>query len=81
MHKKHLKRVINEGKVEFREGAEKLLDLLHEKNIPLVILSSSGIGDLIPMYLEKHGKLYNNTHIIANLYKWDEKGNAIGMHN
>lgn len=81
LHKKHLQRVINEGNVEFREGAEELLDLLYEKNIPLVILSSSGIGDLIPMYLEKHGKLYNNTHIIANLYKWDEKGNAIGMHN
>lgn len=81
LNKKHLERVINEGKVEFRDGAGKLLDLLNEKNIPLIILSSSGIGDLIPMYLEKHGKLYDNTHIIANLYKWDEEGKSVGMHN
>lgn len=81
LNKKNLERIINEGKVEFREGAEEFLDLLHEKNIPLVIISSSGVGDLIPMYLEKHGKLYNNVHIIANLYKWDNKGKAIGTQN
>lgn len=79
LNKKNLKRVIKEGKVEFREGVEEFLDLLHEKKIPLIILSSSGIGDLIPMYLEKHGKLYDNFHIITNLYKWDKKGNAIGI--
>ena len=79
LNKKSLERVINEEKVEFREGAEEFLDLLHEKKIPLVILSSSGIGDLIPMYLEKYGKLYDNVHIITNLYKWDKKGNAIGI--
>lgn len=81
LNKKNLERIINEGKVEFREGAEEFLDLLHEKNIPLVIISSSGVGDLIPMYLEKHGKLYDNVHIIANLYRWDKDGKAIGIEN
>jgi 5'-nucleotidase len=81
LNKKNLERIINEGKVEFREGAEEFLDLLHENNIPLIIISSSGVGDLIPMYLEKHGKLYNNVHIIANLYKWDKDGKAIGIQN
>jgi len=79
LNKKNLERVVNEGKVEFREGAEEFLDLLYEKKIPLIILSSSGIGDLIPMYLEKYGKLYDNVHIITNLYKWNKKGNAIGI--
>lgn len=79
LNKKNLERVINEGKVEFREGALEFLDLLYEKKIPLVIISSSGVGDLIPMYLEKHGKLYDNVHMITNLYKWDKKGNAIGI--
>ena len=79
LNKKNLERVINEEKIEFREGASEFLDLLHEKKIPLIILSSSGIGDLIPMYLEKYGKLYDNVHIITNLYKWDKKGNAIGI--
>jgi len=79
LNKKNLERVVDEGKVEFREGALEFFDLLHEKKIPLIILSSSGIGDLIPMYLEKYGKLYDNIHIITNLYKWDEEGNAIGI--
>jgi 5'-nucleotidase len=79
LNKKNLDRVINEGKVEFREEAEEFLDLLNEEQIPLVIISSSGIGDLIPMYLKKHGKMHNNIHIIANLYKWDKQGKAIGI--
>lgn len=77
LNKKNLERVINEGKVEFREGTEEFLDLLHEKKIPLIIFSSSGIGNLIPMYLERHKKLYDNIHIITNLYKWDKEGKAI----
>jgi 5'-nucleotidase len=81
LNKNNLERIINEGKVEFREGAEEFLDLLHEKKIPLVIISSSGVGDLIPMYLKKHGKLYDNVHVIANLYKWDKEGKAIGIEN
>jgi 5'-nucleotidase len=79
LNKKNLERVVDEGNVEFREGAEEFLDLLHEKKIPLIIMSSSGIGDIIPMYLEKHGKLYDNVHIITNLYKWDKNGNAVGV--
>lgn len=81
LNKKNLERVVDEDKVEFREGAEEFLDLLHEKNIPLIIMSSSGIGDIIPMYLEKHGKLYDNVHVITNLFKWDKNGNAIGIKN
>lgn len=79
LNKKNLERVINEGKVEFRKGAKEFIDLLHEKSIPLIIFSSSGIGDLIPIYFQKQGKLYDNVHIITNLYKWDKKGNAIGI--
>ncbi len=79
LNKKNLERVINEGKVEFREGAGEFLDLLHKKNIPLIIFSSSGIGDLIPMYLEKHKRLYKNIHIISNLYKWNKNGKAISI--
>ncbi len=77
LNKNNLKRVIDEGNVEFREGTLDLLDFLHKNKIPLVIMSSSGIGDLIPMFLEKNKRLYDNIHIITNLYEWDSKGNAI----
>jgi 5'-nucleotidase len=79
LNKNNIKRVIEEGKIEFREGISEMLDSLHEKNIPLIIISSSGIGDLIPMYFEKQEKLYKNIHIITNMYKWDSKGNAIDV--
>ena len=80
LNKSDLKKVVNDESLEFRDGVLEFLKFLKEKNIPLVILSSSGLGDTISMYLEKEGILYNNIHIISNFYKWDEKGNAIGVH-
>jgi len=75
-----LKRVVETGNVEFREGAEEFLDFLHDNNIPLVILSSSGLGgDAIEIFLRKHKRLHNNIHIISNIYEWDKEGNAVAV--
>ena len=50
------------------------------KKIPLVIMSSSGLGvDGVSMCLEKDGRLYENIHIISNSFLWDENGNAVGI--
>lgn len=78
LNKKHLEKVIENGNIQFREGASEFFDFLHEKNIPLIIMSSAGLGgDSISMYLKKQKKLYNNIHIVSNSYEWDSKGNAI----
>ncbi|PIR90174.1 hypothetical protein COX75_00345 [bacterium (Candidatus Gribaldobacteria) CG_4_10_14_0_2_um_filter_33_15] len=78
LNKKHLKEIVNSGKVEFRQNALELMDILKERGIPLVIMSSSGLGgDAIAMMLEKERKLYNNIYIISNSFKWDKKGNAV----
>ena len=80
LNKRDLERAVETGNVEFRKGAEKFLDILHDNNIPLVILSSSGLGgDAIEIFLRKHKRLYDNIHIISNVYEWDKKGNAIGV--
>ncbi len=42
-------------------------------------MSASGLGEAIFMYLQKHGRLYDNVHIITNQYEWNENGNAIGV--
>ena len=76
LNKKHLKKVVESGKIQFREGVPEFLDFLNSKNIPLVIMSSSGLGS-IPMYLEKQGKMYKNVHVISNSYEWDSGGKAI----
>jgi len=79
LNKKHLKRVVNEEKVKFRTGVLEFLDFLYKKNIPLIILSSSGLGNAIPIFLEKEERLYDNINIITNLYEWDKNGNAISV--
>jgi 5'-nucleotidase len=77
---KHIKQIIDEGKIEFREGIVEFLELLHKNNIPLIIVSSSGLGwDSISMFFEKKDLLYPNVHIVSNRYSWDEDGNAIGV--
>jgi len=76
LNKKHLEQIVKEGKIQFRKGALEFIDFLHENNVPLVIMSSSGVGDTISMFLEKQGRLYDNVHIITNSYEWDENGNA-----
>jgi len=80
LNKKDLERAIETGKVSFRQGALDLIDLLNVHNIPLVIMSSSGLGgDAIAMYFAKQGRLHDNIHIVSNLYEWDKDGNAVSV--
>ena len=77
--KKDIEKVVNSGKIELREGCLEFLDFLHKRNIPLVIMSSAGLGyESISMYLEKNNHLYNNTHIISNEFIWDKNDYAVG---
>ena len=95
LNKKDLESVVETGKVKFRDGFADFIDFLKARNIPLVIMSSSGLGgDTISMYLEREGKLgdelrssspsanarvYDNIYIISNSYEWDENGSAIAV--
>ncbi len=80
LNKKDLEGVVESGKIKFRSGALKFIDFLKAHNIPLVIMSSSGLGnDVISMILEKEGRLHDNVHIISNSYEWDKKGNMVGV--
>ena len=80
LNKKDLESIVKSGKIRFREGVLEFLDLLKKFKIPLVILSSSGLGrDVIEMFLKENGGLYNNIHIVSNSYKWDKKGKAVGV--
>lgn len=80
LNKKHIKSIVNEGIIRFRDGAEIFLKTLNKEQIPLIIISSSGLGyDSIEMFLKKNNCLYDNIHIISNSFKWDKKGNAVGI--
>lgn len=78
LNKKDLEKVIKSDQVRLREGAAEFIDFLNAKNIPLVIMSSSGLGgDVIEMFLKRKNKLHDNVHIVSNSYEWDENGSAI----
>jgi len=80
LNRKDIEKVVKSRKIKFRQGALEFIDFLHKQNIPLIIMSSSGLGeDAIAMYLKKENRLYNNIYIISNKYEWDQNGNAIGV--
>lgn len=80
INKKDIKSVVESGLLEFRESALDFIKQLKEKNIPLVILSSSGMGkDAIAMLLKKEGVLSDNIKIISNSFEYDEQGNVINI--
>lgn len=78
--KKIIKEAMQSSSIQFREGFDEFTDLLKAHNIPLVIMSSNGLGiDSIKMCLERKKKLYDNIHIISNSYKWNNEGKAIDI--
>lgn len=80
LNKNDLERIIDSGMARFREGCAEFIEFLKNHNIPLVIMSASGLGaDPIMMLFQEEGILYKNIHIISNYYEWDENGNAIGV--
>ncbi len=76
---KDVQDIVDNGKLQFREGSLKFFDLTNEKQIPLVIFSSSGIGEAIPLYFKKIKKNYKNIHIISNSMEYDKKGYAVAI--
>ena len=80
LNKKDLEMVVKSEKVKLRKGALSFFDFLYKQKIPLVILSSAGLGgDSIAMFLENEKRLYGNIHIISNSFKWDKNGYAVGV--
>jgi 5'-nucleotidase len=76
LKKEHLEKIVEDERLEFRDGALEFLDYLNERKIPLLIISSSGVGETIPMLLEKYGRKHENIHIITNFYDWKQNGIA-----
>lgn len=80
LNKKDIEKIVNSGKIVFRDGFFEFVEMLRINNIPLVIMSSSGLGgDSVRMCLEREKKLYNNIYIISNSFEWDKNGRAISV--
>jgi cytosolic 5'-nucleotidase 3 len=77
LKKTDLEDIVGSGKIKFRDGARDFLNGLKEKNIPLVVISSNGVGNTIPMIFEKENMMSGNIHIITNVFEWDDDGKAV----
>jgi 5'-nucleotidase len=69
--------IVKKKDAYFRKGCFEFFDSLNKNNIPLIIMSA-GPGQIIKGFLKKEDKLYPNIHIIANFFKFNKDGIAIG---
>lgn len=80
LNKRHLDKATECGEIILRDNGKMIFDLAHDHNIPIVIMSSSGLGvESISIFLEKIGKFYDNIHIVGNSFEWDEEGSAVAV--
>lgn len=63
--------------MSFRDGAKELLESMHNRNIPVIIISA-GIGNFIEQFLIKNNCNFDNIYIIANFIKF-KNGIAVGV--
>lgn len=71
--KEQIKKSIQRSKLEFRKGAKEFLQIMHDENIPVIIVSA-GIGNTIKQFLKDNSCLFENMYIISNFIEFDENG-------
>lgn len=77
MHKDVLEQVLHDYEQVFKDDCNKLFSLLEENGVPLLVFSS-GLGDLIILFLDRGKLLSSNVHVIANFFSFDDSGKVIG---
>lgn len=61
---------VKHADTKFRGGFKNFLNMLFDKNIPVIILSA-GIGNVIVELLKLNNCLYDNIHIVSNFIKFE----------
>lgn len=65
---------------QLRDGAHEFFSFLKTHNIPIVIMSSSGLGiSSIQLFLEAENEMHENVFIVSNQYEWDKNGKAVAV--
>lgn len=80
LNKNDIKRAVSSRKINLRKKVPELIDILNKHKIPLVIMSSSGLGaESISLYFKTKKISQKNIYIISNNFIWDKKGKAVGF--
>lgn len=70
--------IVKDAHIALRDGVEWFFVKLHEKKVPVLIISG-GLGDLIKEVIDQQSTLYDNVTIVANFFKYNEEGVMVGF--
>ncbi len=71
--------LIKEAKIRLRTGCKEFIELLNKNNIPLIILSSAGIGNMVTEFLKEQKLNLPNINFIGNTLEFDKNKKFIGI--
>jgi cytosolic 5'-nucleotidase 3 len=75
-----IEKAVKSKNLQLRDESSKLIEILDENNVPMVIISSSGIGEeSVSLYMKNKGIMRDNIKIVSNRFEWDENGYAVGV--
>lgn len=77
---KDLPAIVEESEVMLRDECVTFFELLHQEQVPLVIISA-GLGNILEEVIRQQAHLYDNVKIISNYFKFDENGQLCGFSN
>ena len=70
---------VKTSNVEFRDDTKRMLDNLHNVNVPVLVLSA-GLGDILVEVMEAFEVYHrSNTKVVSNFLSYDDNGKVIGM--
>lgn len=73
-----ISQMVEGAPIALRDGVEWFFVKLHEKKVPVLIISG-GLGDLIKEVIDQQSTLYDNVTIVANFFKYNEEGVMVGF--
>jgi cytosolic 5'-nucleotidase 3 len=80
LNKQDIYQAMTESKLKLRPGGEALFNKLKDSQVPFLIFSASGLGELsIEIFLRKRSLLLNNVFIISNSFFFNEKERLVGI--
>lgn len=73
-----IENAIMNANLHLRPGAKEFLNKMNEKDVPVIVMSS-GIGNIVKVFLEKENCLFNNVKIVSNFFEFKDGKTTIDM--
>ena len=70
--------IVENTKVQFRDGVDEFLEFLFKNNIPLSIVSA-GVGNVITELFDQKLKMHPNINIAANFLEFNDENSPVNF--